>query len=248
MKLGTEFGFKHAANGNGQELQNENRARRHHCIACITRVTIELTSSEPPLLHQLSDVKPVELPSRSPYRCSTSGFCCLDGNRVQILHGAPGDKCRVHISGPAVTWLDGEELRREIKVLFPEARSQRLGNVELCLKAYDPRVTPEPFGDPVSDRTPSRTPKSECNVAGLLWNVILVERDTRLLIRVELDRPFLAGRGVRSVKDVFRLRALALRELISPREMEMLPLPSAFTSSPEELAEEFEVALQELIW
>jgi hypothetical protein len=30
--------------------------------------------------------------------------------------------------------------------------------------------------------------------------------------------------------------------------MEMLPLPSAFTSSPEELAEEFEVALRELIW
>lgn len=240
--------FKHAATGNGQDSQTGNRAHGHNCKAFISRCTLELTSSEPPLLHQLSDVKSAELPSRSPYRRSTSGLCCADGNRVQILHGAPGDKCRLHIGSPAGLWLDGEELRREIKVLFPEARSLRLENVDLGLKAYDPRVTPELFGDPVSDRTPSRPPKSECNAAGLPWNVVLEERDSRLLIRVELDRPFLASRGVRSVKDVFRLRALALRELISPKEMEKLPLPSAFTSSPEELAEEFEVALRELIW
>lgn len=118
MKLGTEFDFKHAVNGDGQETQNENRGRRHNCLAFITRVTIRLTSSKPPLLHQLRDVRSVELTSRSPYRRSTSGLCCLTGNRVQILYGATGDKCRVHISSPGGSCLDGEELRREINALY----------------------------------------------------------------------------------------------------------------------------------
>ena len=129
--------------------------------------------------------------------------------------------------------------RERRRCYFRTRRSSRLQNLELCLKAYAPGISPNLFGDPVSLRTPSRPPKSECNEAGLLWNATL-ERDTRLLIGFQLERPFLAGHGIRAFKDFFSLRTLTLRELMSPKELQLLPLPSGFCSSLEELAEEFE--------
>ena len=208
MKLGSEFGFKHAANGGGQDSQNGNRANGHDCKAFIRRCALELTSSQEPAVYQLDDIKVLQLPSRSPFRTSTSGIFLGDGNRVQILHGAPGDKCRVHISSPGGSCLDGEELRREIKVLFPQARSLRLVNVDLGLKACDLRARAAVLS---GSSIPTRPPKFECNEAGLLWHAGLYDSGSYLLISIVPDLPFLTSHGIRTVKDVLRLRTLSLR-------------------------------------
>lgn len=55
MKLRSEFGFKHAANGDGQESQNQNGAQGNGCRAFIRRCTLELTSSQEPALYQNSN-------------------------------------------------------------------------------------------------------------------------------------------------------------------------------------------------
>jgi hypothetical protein len=226
-----------------KDSNDGNHARGNDCRAFIRRCTLEVTSSQEPALYQLDDVEVLELPSRSPFRRSTSGIFLGDGNHIKILHGAPENRCRLHFSNAA--FLDADEINREIKVVLREARSQRLHNLELCLKACDPRVRAAVLS---GSSIPTRPPKFECNEAGLLWHAGLYESDSQLLISVALDLPFLTSRGIRTVKDVLRLRTLTVRELISWKELEQLPLPSGFCSSLQELAEQFDKALRELWW
>jgi hypothetical protein len=94
----------------------------------------------------------------------------------------------------------------------------------------------------------SALPKFECNEAGLLWHAGLYDSGSYLLISIVPDLPFLTSHGIRTVKDVLRLRTLSLGELISSKEMEQLPLPSGFCSSLQELAEQLDKALRELWW
>jgi hypothetical protein len=234
--------MKHATNG-GQESQHKRRTQGHTCQAFIRRATLEITSSQEPALYQLDDVKVLELPSRSPFRTSTSGIFLVDGNHIKILHGAPENRCRLHFSNAA--FLDADEISREIKVVLREGRSPRLKNLELCLQACDPRVRAAVLS---GSSIPTRPPKFECNEAGLLWHAGLYDSGSYLLISVVLDLPFLASRGIRTVKDVLRLRTLRVRELLSRKELEQLPLTSGFCSSLQELAGQFDKALRELWW
>ena len=82
----------------------------------------------------------------------------------------------------------------------------------------------------------------------MLWHAGLYDSGSYLLISIVPDLPFLTSHGIRTVKDVLRLRTLSLGELISSKEMEQLPLPSGFCSSLQELAEQLDKALRELWW
>jgi hypothetical protein len=238
--LSSDTSFKNAATANGYE---------DDAPACTTSVTIDLKSVLGPQMDFLRESKQGALPTSSPYPRYTTGVLLFPGTNVRILHGRSDGHYRVQV-GNSCDAVSMYEVNLCLQHLFTDASKVRIQCLKISFKVRDFYAVGNGSSGSASSPRPRQegkraTPEFPLNAAGLPWYVEWDAYRRSLQILVEVDRDFLAGFGIVALRDVVGLRRLKLGELLSPEDIEKLPVPRTFSTSREVLSTRLQRMLAE---
>jgi hypothetical protein len=215
--------------------------------AHIPSLTIDLKSAQRPRLDHLSEAQQLVLPATSLYPRRTSGLLVIPGTFVEIYHGRDDGQCRLRMINRHVIYQGDVNLF--MKQLFAEASNVRNYSLKVFFRVRDFGAGGNGSnGSAISARRledgKQATLKFRRNSIGHAWHAGWDAEAGALEIRVALDRTFLTGCGIVTLRDVVGLRRLSLSALLSPQDICQLPVPWNFSESREALTERLQRMLE----
>jgi hypothetical protein len=208
--------------------------------AYTSSVTIDLRSDSGLRLDLLRELKRGSLPANSQYLGCTTGILLFPGTGVRIFHGRRDHQYALQVASSYSICRHEVELCRQ--QLFADARNVRVLCLEICFKVreigagWNGRNGTARSAHQLENGKRDR-PQFRLNAVGLPWHAETDNGAGLLRVRVVLDRAFLTGCGIATLRDVVGLRQLRLDALLSRKDICQLPVPFNFSTSREVLAE-----------